>query len=88
MTKIEELRAQHAAGGLTSEAIETEIQERIVTIGHLIGWLYPSILRSEVSELYEMLQSLRAAMRNPSVSDGQGEKPDEAEASAQREPGS
>ena len=55
MTTIEELRAMAAKGELTYARVHAECVERERVIGTLVGWLYPSVLRSEIRELRALL---------------------------------
>ena len=60
-----ELRALAVSNGLTAEAVRQEIASRRVTIGHLVGWLYPDILRSEIDELLDMLHAIENQPQDP-----------------------
>jgi hypothetical protein len=52
MLTIEVLRDLAQTDDLTLEVIEREIEERKVLLGQLVGWLYPSVLKQEIAELW------------------------------------
>jgi len=55
MESIEKLRKLSETGELTAEAARQQIEARQHTVSHLIGYLYPDVLRGEINELEDFL---------------------------------